>query len=171
MNRRTIVKCVFLGIILLGTAANLICAEASKEPLVAALSFPSEIVCSAASAQEIVANIAFTNQSAGNILLKTAAGRNVTIHGLFRTRTLKPLLSSWMSMSDRGAGYTSSDIVLHPSETRNYQARFKLPPELLSEPGFYKVQVSYSILDDGAQPAGVEGTTNWAIFQVRNCDR
>lgn len=171
MSRRTVIKCVLLGSFLLGAAANLVCEEASKKTLVAALSLPYETVCSATSAQDVVANIAFTNQSAGGILLRTAAGRNLTIHGLFGTRTLKPLLSSWTSMSDQGAGVTSFDTVLRPGETRNYQLRFMLTRELLAEPGFYKVQVSYSAVGNGAQPESLDGQTNWVIFQVRNCDR
>jgi len=169
MNLRTVITCLFVGIILLGAPMNVVCAGTSREPLVAALSLPHETVCSAASAQEAVANVAFTNQSVVGILLKTAAWRNLTIEGLFGTRTLKPLLSSWMSMSDQGAGGTPSDTALHPGETRNYQLRFKLPQELLSEPGFYKVQVSYSAVDEGAASVARDGQTNWAIFEVRGC--
>jgi len=149
-------------------------AETPKDPsLSAILSVPTETLCMATENRDIAATISVTNRSEKNMLLKMSGGRNVTVLGLFGTRTLRPLLSSWMGMSDQAANGTSPDPVLRPGETINYQFHFKLSSEVLAEPGFYKVQVSYDAASLGAaHPApssDLSGKTNWVILQVHEC--
>lgn len=152
---------------LIGNSGN-----STAEPLLSVLSLPNETVCTGTKTREISATISFTNRSRKDILLKMAEGRNVTVLGLFGTRTLKPLLSSWMSMSDQGAKPTA-ESVLHPGETTWRRVRFRLAPDLLSQPGFYKVQFSYVAVVRAAKPTSAtpfDAKTNWVIFQVRACE-
>ena len=151
-------------------------AESSKHKvLVAALSVPMETLCMDTKSKDIDdAAIAFTNQSEKDIRLKMGGGQNVTVLGLFGTRTLRPLLSSWMSMSDQSTKGAASDSILRPGETINYQVHFRLAPEVLGQPGFYKVQVSYDATSREALHAetltDLSGRTNWVILQVHECD-
>jgi hypothetical protein len=147
--------------------------SSNNQELVAALSLPTETLCMNATNHDIDAAIAFTNRSGKDIFLQTSGGRSLTVLGLFGTRTLKPLLSSWMSMSDQTAKGSSPDTVLHPGETINYPFHLRLSAEVLSEPGFYKVQASYDAVSHESSGAGnpvdLSGRTNWVILQVREC--
>jgi hypothetical protein len=147
--------------------------SSNSQELIAALSLPTETLCMGATSRDIDAAIAFTNRSGTDILLQTSGGRSLTVLGLFGTHTLKPLLSSWMSMSDQAAKGTSPDSVLHPGETINYPFHLRLSAELLAEPGFYKVQASYDALSSKSSSTGnpidLSGRTNWVILQVREC--
>jgi hypothetical protein len=162
--------------VLLSSCALVLLASAATQkdyPAAAALSIPIETVCVGSQGKPMEATIAFTNRSQKNILVKTSGGRTVTVLGLFGTRKRQPLLSSWMSMSDQGGGGKSADSFLKPGETTNYQFEFELPANLLAEPGFYKVQVSYDVSSQTTDPAAESidfvGRTNWAIFQVSEC--
>ena len=141
-------------------------------PLIAELSVSTETFCSGAETRNPAATISFTNRSERNILLKMSGGQNVTEMGIFSTRTLRPLLFSWMSMSDQVANGSSADLVLRPGETINYELRFKLTREVLTEPGFYKLQVSYNAASLAATRTPLDdlsGKTNWVIVQVDKC--
>ena len=167
-------KPTFLLVLMSSFLSLLASAETPKDrSLTAILSVPTETLCIGTESRDVSATISFTNRSEKNVLLKMSGGRNVTVLGLFGTRTLKPLLSSSMSMSDQGTNGTSSDPVLRPGENINYELRFKLSSEVLTEPGFYKVQVSYDAASlEASHPSpssDLSGKTNWVILQVHEC--
>jgi len=148
--------------------------ESGKDQaLVAALSVREEAQCVDTEYKDIEASLAFTNVSAADIVIRRGDGQIVTVLGLFGTRTLRPLISSWMSMSDQGS---KSDVTIHRGETFAYQFRLRLDAGVLSQPGFYKVQVNYSAFTQ-ARPGtesntarDIGGWTNWLIVQLRECD-
>ena len=135
------------------------------QPLIAALSIREETQCVDIKSRAIEANLAFTNTSASDIVLRRGLGQNVIVLGLFGTKTLSPLLRSWSSASDAGQRSTATEVTIHPGNTFAHSVHLRLDAEVLKQPGFYKVQVSYDV----AKPDGI-GRTNWAIFQVRDCD-
>ncbi len=135
------------------------------QSLIAALSLPQETQCLDNKSRTIDANLSFTNRYASDVVLRQGLGQSVTVLGLFGTKTLSPLLQSWSSAADAGPLATATDITIHPGSTSAYVVHVKLDAELLKQPGFYKVQVSYDL----AKPDRLIGRTNWAIFQVREC--
>lgn len=137
-----------------------------EQTLIAALSVREETQCVDTKSRTIEANLALTNTSASDIVLRRGLGQSVTVLGLFGTKTLSPLLRSWSSAADAGPGATAMEVTIHPGNTFAYSVRLKLDAEVLKQPGFYKVQVSYDL----AKPDSTIGRTNWAIFQVRECD-
>jgi hypothetical protein len=147
--------------------------SSNQKPLVALLVMPSEVQCVATDQGDIVATMSVTNRSERTVLLRVSGGRNVTIQGIFGTRTLKPIISSWMSTADQSEEGQASHIKLHRGETLNREIALKLPAEVLAQPGFYKIQVSFEFVNHGpsskASPVDGHGRTNWGIFQIREC--
>src|SRR5215469_2938339 len=84
------------------------------QPLIAALSLREATQCVDTKSRAIEANLAITNTSASDIVLRQGLGQNVTILGLFGTKKLSPLLQSWSSASDAGAGSTATEVTIHP---------------------------------------------------------
>ena len=145
--------------------------ESGKDQsLIAALSVREEMQCVDTKYRDIEANVALTNTSPTDIVIKRGLGQNVTVLGLFGTRTLGPLLSSWMSASDQGPGSAATEVTVHPGETFAYRLQLRLNAEVLSQPGFYKIQVNYSAFRQAlAGTKSIGGETNGAIIQVREC--
>jgi hypothetical protein len=139
--------------------------------IIAALSVREETQCMDTKPRDIEVNIALTNASQMDIVIRRGVGQNVSISGLFGTRTLSPLLSAWMRSSDPGPQSAATEVIVHPGNTFAYPLTIRLDPEILKQPGFYKVQVGY----DAIRPPGTDGPrdlggeTNGAIFQVREC--
>ena len=134
--------------------------------LIAALSVREETQCAGTKSREVEGNLAVTNTSASDIVLRRGLGQNVTVLGLFGTKTLSPLLQSWSSQADAGPRSPATEVTIPPGNTFAYSVHLRLDAEVLKQPGFYKVQVSYDL----TKPDNIIGRTNWAIFQVRECD-
>jgi hypothetical protein len=165
------IKLVTSALLLAACTAALMAGSARNEsgkdqPLIAALSVREETQCVDTKSREIEANLAFTNTSATDIILQRGLGQKVTVLGLFGTKTLSPLLRSWSSASDAGPRSTATEITIRPGNTFAYSVHLRLDAEVLKQPGFYKVQLSYDV----TKPDSTIGRTNWAIIQVRECD-
>jgi hypothetical protein len=143
--------------------------SAEEEKLIAALSVPEETQCVDTKAREIATNLAFTNNSATDIILRRGLGQNMTVLGLFGTKTLSPLLRSWSSEYDAGPRSQTTEVTIHPGTTIAYSMPLKLDADVLKQPGFYKIQVSYDA-KTATQPNGLIGRSNWVIIQVRECE-
>lgn len=146
--------------------------QSSKDQgIVAALSLREATQCMDTKSRDIDVNVALTNTSPMDVVVRRGAGQNVSVLGLFGTKTLSPLLQSWSSAADAGPGSTATEVTVHPGNTFAYSVHLRLDADVLKQPGFYEVRVSY----DALRPTGTDGSrnigglTNEAIFQVREC--
>jgi hypothetical protein len=146
-----------------------------RQPIIAVLSFPEAAQCVGTKTRSIEATVTLTNTSATDISLRRGMGQNISIIGLFGTRTLRPLLSSWMSSSDAPLA-VPTEVTIHPGATFSYSLRINLDAELLKEPGFYRIEVDYSAFQKTQTAAGenvvtdISADTRGAILEVRECD-
>jgi hypothetical protein len=146
--------------------------QSSKDKgIVAALSLREATQCADTKTRDIEVNVAVTNTSASDIVLRRGLWQNVSVLGLFGTKTLSPLLQSWSSAADAGPGSTATEVTIHPGNTFAYPVHLRLDADVLKQPGFYEVRVSYDALRPTGteRPRNIGGLTNEAIFQVREC--
>jgi hypothetical protein len=141
--------------------------------ILASLALPESRFCIDTKERYIESNIAFTNLSDADIEVALGKGANVTVEGVFGTRTLKPLLWGGENISESAPKSVLSHTLLHPRETVTFPLRLRLDEKVFSEPGFYKVKVDFDAVGHETHTSGAtvdySGTTNWAIFEIHEC--
>ena len=159
------------SLLLIATTGHLSVGQEGEAPLSLRLSLPQSSVCLGAT--EIQVQTSLVNAGKTPVRVRSKGfGRIINFSSLYDTGSSRVGLKTRQIVRDSLIKPTPEFRKIDPDDAYPATGNVSLDRDFFAGPGFYGVRISYSgdVIGKDGKIAPVDLFSNWAIFEVSECD-